>query len=119
MKGTLDHGIFFPADSHLESQGFVDADWAQDLDKRKSTMGMVFKLGSSTIQWSGKLQPTIALSSIEAEYKALADGAQQMVWLRALLAELGQDIASPTPLHCDNQRALKLEDSCMERESSV
>lgn len=46
--------------------GYSDADWAADLDERKSTTGYVFTLNGGAISWSSKKQPTIALSSTEA-----------------------------------------------------
>ena len=48
--------------------GFSDADWAGDHDTRRSTSGFVFNIGSGAISWSSKRQPTVALSSCEAEY---------------------------------------------------
>lgn len=77
VSGTVDHCIFFPGRICISN---CRSSWTpigpEILTKEKSTMGMVFKLGSSTIQWSGKLQPTIAVSPIGAESKALPDGAQ-------------------------------------------
>lgn len=49
-------------------QGYNDADWAADLDTGRSTSGYIFNLGSGAISWLSKRQPTVALSSCEAEY---------------------------------------------------
>lgn len=48
-------------------QGYTNADWAGDLDTRRSTSGYIFNVGSGAISWSSKQQPTVALSSCEAE----------------------------------------------------
>ena len=65
--------------------GFVDADWASDINDRKLTSGFVFILTGAAISWSSKKQPVIALSSTEAEYIAAAHVAKEAVWLRRLL----------------------------------
>jgi hypothetical protein len=88
--------------------GFVDADWASDVNDRKSTSGFVFMLGGAAISWSSKKQAAVALSSTEAEYLAGAHAAKEAVWLRRLLGELGQDTHLPTALHIDNQSAIAI-----------
>ena len=88
--------------------GFVDADWASDINDRKSTSGFVFKLAGAAISWSSKKQATVALSSTEAEYIAAAHAAKEAVWLRRLLTELGLNVNSPTILHIDNQSAIAI-----------
>ncbi|HEX4706357.1 MAG TPA: reverse transcriptase domain-containing protein, partial [Candidatus Udaeobacter sp.] len=89
-------------------QGYVDADWASDVNDRKSTTGFVFMLGGCAISWGSKKQATIALSSTEAEYIAAAISAKEAVWLRGLLTELGIDTSSPTCIFIDNQSAIAI-----------
>ena len=86
--------------------GFVDVDWASDINDRKSTSGFVFILAGAAISWSSKKQPVIALSSTEAEYIAAAHAVKEAVWLRRLLTELGLDLTDPTTLHVNNQSAI-------------
>jgi hypothetical protein len=88
--------------------GFVDADWASDIADRKSTSGFVFMLGGGAISWSSKKQPSVALSSTEAEYIAGAHAAKEAVWLRQLLGELGVNTHHSTVLHMDNQSAIAI-----------
>ena len=69
----------------------------------------LFKLGSSPITWRCSKQPTISLSSTEAEYKCMSDSAKEVTWLRGLLGELRMLRSSePTILYCDNQSSVKL-----------
>ena len=50
--------------------GFTDSDWADDPDDRKSSAGYVSSLGSGPITSACKKQQDLALSSVEAEYRA-------------------------------------------------
>ena len=51
--------------------GFSDADWAGDIDDRKSTSGYLFQVGGASISWKSKKQSCVALSMAEAEYMSL------------------------------------------------
>jgi hypothetical protein len=48
--------------------GYCDVHWACDENDRKFTTGYAFLLGDGVVSWSSKCQPTIALSTIKAEY---------------------------------------------------
>ncbi|XP_019104321.2 uncharacterized mitochondrial protein AtMg00810-like [Beta vulgaris subsp. vulgaris] len=58
----------------------------------KSTNGYVFNLASGAISWCSKRQPTVSLSSTEAEYRAAVMATQECVWLAQLLKDLHQPI---------------------------
>lgn len=89
--------------------GFSDADWASDVDKRRSCTGYVFKLSNGAISWSSKRQQAVALSSIEAEYLALSFIVQEAIWLKSLGRELDSDLEATTiKIECDNLSALAL-----------
>jgi hypothetical protein len=57
---------------------FSNADWAGYLDDIRSG-GFAIFLGSNPISWCAKKQPTISRSSIEAEYKALANATAEVI----------------------------------------
>ena len=69
----------------------------------KSTSGYVFTIGTGAICWNAKKQEVVAQSTAEAEYISLAAAANQAVWLRKLLEDLGQKQDSPVDLFCDNK----------------
>ena len=87
---------------------FSDADWAGDVNTRRSTSGYVNKFGNSTITWSSRRQPTVAKSSTEAEYVSLSAATQEVIWLRRLFKCLGIDSDSPSKIYEDNQGAIEI-----------
>jgi hypothetical protein len=89
-------------------RAYTDADWAGDLGTRRSTSGYIFNLGSGAISWSSKRQPTVALSSCEAEYMGQTQAAKEAIWLQRLLGELLSQDPDPTIICGDNQGAIAL-----------
>ena len=67
--GSSDTCICFTGAS-LKLQDYVNADFAGDVNSRKSTTRFVFTLGSTTISWASNLQKITTLSTTEAVYVA-------------------------------------------------
>ena len=44
-------------------QSYVDADYARDLDQRRSMTGYVFTIVEYTVSWKAELQDTMTLST--------------------------------------------------------
>ena len=59
LKGTVGHGLVFSGDDGDKLMGYSDADWAGDLDTRRSTSGYVFKIGGAIVNWCSKQQQTV------------------------------------------------------------
>ncbi|XP_059073463.1 secreted RxLR effector protein 161-like [Cryptomeria japonica] len=78
-------------DKTLDIQGFIDVDWASDLDSRRSTNGYVFTLFGGAISWTSKRYPAIALSITEVEYTDSTHVSKEAVWLQRLCASIGFD----------------------------
>ena len=81
VRGTMGYGILHKAAIPIQLDGYTDADWAGYKADRRSTSGFVFSLGIGAISWSSKKQPTVALSSIEAENRDVAMAACEAVWV--------------------------------------
>jgi len=86
---------------------YCDADWAGDLDERKSRSGNCIFLGNSLISWSSNLQKSIALSSTEAEYTSASTGLATFLWQRNLLGEIGIQQETIT-VYQDNDSAINI-----------
>ena len=61
-----------------------------------------FSLGSAAIAWSSKKQPTVALSSTEAEYRGAVATTCEAIWLKRLLKDLQVEVSDPTMIYYDN-----------------
>jgi hypothetical protein len=109
LKVTSHFGLLFDKNSVKEIgvMGFVDSDFAGDLDKRRSISGYVFSLRGSTMSWRASLQSITALSTTEAEYVSTTEGVKGAIWMQDLISELSvpQDIIK---VYCGSHRAICL-----------
>ena len=88
--------------------GYSDSDHAGDLEKRKSTSGILFFLNDNVVTWTSQKQRVVSLSSCEAEYIAAASATCQGVWLSRLIADLTGEKIQKFKLLMDNKSALEL-----------
>jgi len=90
LKGTIGYGITFARlKSDVSVVGSVDADYAVDLDDKRSTTGYVFSLAGGSICWRSMIQSTVTMSTTEVEYMAAIEAAKEALWLRGLVREMG------------------------------
>ncbi|KAH9695612.1 hypothetical protein KPL71_022838 [Citrus sinensis] len=109
LRGTEGHGVMFGQVSNASSKvlGYVDSDFAGDLDKRRSVTSLVFTLCGGAVSWKSTLQSVVALSTTEAEYIALTEAVKEALWLKGLVTELGLEQESVT-VNCDSSSAIQL-----------
>ncbi|KAH9691439.1 hypothetical protein KPL70_016106 [Citrus sinensis] len=111
LQATATHGLYIQKEGTLGLTGltgYSDADWACDIDDRKSIGAYCIYLGNNLISWSSKKQAIVAKSSTESEYRALSSASSELSWLQSLLSELNI-VQLPAPiLWCDNQSAGEL-----------
>lgn len=84
--------------------GFVDSNYAANLDKRRSLTGYIFTFLNNVVSWRFILQSVVALSSTKVEYIAL----KEVVWLKGESTSEMLDGICDVKIHCDSQNALAL-----------
>ncbi|KAE8656318.1 Nodulation-signaling pathway 2 protein [Hibiscus syriacus] len=109
LVGTIDYGLMFQASkAELTVSAFADADWGANVDDRRSISGYGVFIGKCLVAWSSKKQKTVSRSTMEAEYKSLADATAEVAWTSSFLADLGfQQLREPV-LWCDNTGAVAM-----------
>ena len=85
--------------------GYADADYADEVDDRKSTTGSLFTLSGGPICWRSTLQSKLVMSTTEDEYMVVAEATKEALWLKGLVKELGLN-QGEVQLHCDSQSAI-------------
>jgi hypothetical protein len=111
LCGTTSYGLCYQGrpglDKVLDIHGFVDADWAGDMDRRRSTSGYVFNLFGGAISWMRKRQSVVALSTTKVEYMATTHASKEAVWLQRLCSGIGL-VQQDVRIDCDSQSAIFL-----------
>ena len=77
------------------------ADWADNMDDRKSTSGGAFFLGGRLISWLSKKQDCISQCTTEEEYVVAANNYIQIMWMKQMLKDIGIEFSKPIIIHCD------------------
>ena len=90
---------------------YSDANWAEDRVDRKSNSGYIVFAFGGTISWACRKQVCVSLSSTEAEYVALSEATQELIWLQRLSQDFSINIQYPVQILADNQSAIKMIDN--------
>lgn len=89
LSGSKDRGLIIFKGKQTETlEIFSDADYAGDVDTALSTTGVLAVFNGSCITWTSRLQKTVTLSTLEAEYVALHEAVKEALWLQRVLSEL-------------------------------
>ena len=108
LKGTVNYGIRYKRSGVHQCIGFCDADWAGDVNDRKSTSGYLFQINGNAVSWRSKKQSCVALSTAEAEYMTLASAAQEAVLIRQLTTDMKNSPSGATVIFEDNQSCISM-----------
>lgn len=103
LKSSPGKELMFSKNSHLIINGYTDADWAGNISDRRSTSRYFMFVGGNLVTWRSKKQKVVALSSAEAEFRGMAKGLCELLWIKRLLTELGFTSTSEMDLFCDNK----------------
>ncbi|MCQ7416388.1 Ty1/Copia family ribonuclease HI, partial [Salmonella enterica] len=108
LKGTPGKGILFRRHNHFQIEVYTDADWAGSTTDRRSTSGYCSFVGGNLVTWRSKKQNVVAKSSAEAEFRALAHGICEGIWIKRILEELKIPLNTPIRIYCDNKAAISI-----------
>nr|GEX80285.1 ribonuclease H-like domain-containing protein [Tanacetum cinerariifolium] len=108
VQGTLNCGLQLFSSSTTYLLVYSDADWAGCPTTRRSTFGYCVFLGNNLLSCSSKRQPTLSHSSVEAEYRGIANVDAETCWLRNLLRELHTPVSFATLVYYDDVSAVYL-----------
>lgn len=110
IKATLSYRIRYggPGYDDYTPRGYYDSDFAADIDTRKSVSGGVYLQAGGPTCWSAKFQDTVATSSTEAEYIALARAGEHVQWMYSALTEIGLGVPPPASLKGDNNGSIAI-----------
>ncbi|XP_024164253.1 secreted RxLR effector protein 161-like [Rosa chinensis] len=108
LKFVLGKGLIFSKHYHLGVFGYTDVDWASNITDRRSTSGYFTFVNGNLVTWKSKKQKVAARSSAKAEYRGVARGLCEMLWLRHLLRDLRFKQKKAMPLYCDNKATIEI-----------
>ncbi|CAN1188688.1 Retrovirus-related Pol polyprotein from transposon TNT 1-94 [Linum perenne] len=108
LKHSPGKGIHFKKTTQRSITVYTDASWAGELTDRKSTTGYCSFIWGNLVTWRSKKQNVVARSSAEAEYRALALGICESIWLKRVLTELRVKYEEPIQFLCDSQAAISI-----------
>ena len=102
--------LVYGGDEELVIKGYVDASFDTDLDDSKSQTGYMYILNGGAVSWCSCKQSVVARSTCEAEYMAALEAAQEAVWVKEFITDLGviPNASGPMTLFCDNTGAIAL-----------
>ncbi|GJZ76063.1 ribonuclease H-like domain-containing protein [Tanacetum coccineum] len=102
--GTLDYGLQLYSSSTSSLIAYSDVEWAGCPTTRRSSSGYCVFLRNSLLSWSSKRQYTMSRSSVEAEYRGVANAVTKTFLLCNLLRDLHCPLHSTTIVYCDNRK---------------
>ncbi|CAN1127242.1 Retrovirus-related Pol polyprotein from transposon TNT 1-94 [Linum perenne] len=108
LKKTPGLGLMFKKSASRSVDMYTDASWASEVTSRRSTTGYCSYVWGNLVTWRSKKQSVVARSSAEAEYRALALGIQEAMWIQRVLKELSLPEHDTVHMFTDSQAALSI-----------
>lgn len=93
--------LFFNKSERKEVEVFTDSKWAGLIEDKRPTLGYCTYVWGNLATWRSMKQSVMARSSVEIEFRAIAQRICKGPWLRKLLEELHVVIKFSIKLYCD------------------
>ncbi|XP_058830228.1 voltage-gated potassium channel subunit beta-2 isoform X4 [Topomyia yanbarensis] len=108
LKGTISFRLLYHQDKDdVPLKGYADADFANDVEERRSNSGYAFTVYGNIVSWSSKRQQLVTLSSTEAELVSLCYASKEGVWMSGILREVGIQFV-PFTIYEDNIPCIRI-----------
>jgi len=108
LKASPGKGLLLKKGENLSMKVYTDADYAGLIVDRRSTTGYCMFLGGNLVTWRSKKQNVVARSTAEAEFRAMAQGVCELLWMKIILDDLKIKYEAPMGLACDNKPAISI-----------
>lgn len=108
LAGRQNHALIYRQGTPMKLTAYSDSDWGSCPSIRRSRTGLVLRFGGNLIHWQSKLQPSVTLSTAEAEYTACAEVSRAIVWITQLANECNIPIEKLVELCIDNSGAIDM-----------
>lgn len=92
----------------LEIYGFTNADWAWSITNIRLTSRYFTFVGCNMLTWKSNKPKVVAQSSAGAEYRGMAHGVCELLWMRNLICYLGFEPKNSMQLYCNNQTTIDI-----------
>ena len=91
-----------------EMEVFIDAFFADDSTDRKSSQGYIITLYGTFIVWKASKQPTVTMSSTEAEFFVLTEASKETIATMRLFASIRFHLYEDLIIWYDNKQTIHL-----------
>ncbi|MBW0537226.1 hypothetical protein O181_076941 [Austropuccinia psidii MF-1] len=82
LNRTQELGLMYQKNKINRIKAHCDADRGNYRLTRRSVTGYLARFGNCVVHWKSRKQPTVSISTAEAEYKALCDLMSELLWLK-------------------------------------
>jgi len=87
---------------------YTDVDYARSIVDRRTTTSYCMFLGGNLVTWRSKKQNVVARSSAEVEFRVMAQGVCELLWMKIILDDLKINYEAPMGLACDNKSTISI-----------
>ncbi|KAK8966350.1 hypothetical protein KSP40_PGU010352 [Platanthera guangdongensis] len=108
LKKAPGRGLLFSRNNNLKIEVFIDVDWAECRDDKKSTTEYCSFVGGNLVTWRRKKQNVVARSSAQAEYRVMSHGLCEELWLCTVLQDIGFPMTTLLSLFCHNKITINI-----------
>ena len=92
----------------LALEAYINVDYAGSLMDRRSTTRYCTFLGGNLVTWRSKKHNVVAKSCVESEFRVIAQGLCELLWLKIILNDLRIKWDGPMKLYCDNKSTINI-----------